>query len=77
MLKKRDLTKKKAELEQSRKKVRSLAERNRAKTRTMDNELEELGKEEKLAKKLKSGKLKQKDYDNQIEKIYKRSEYAN
>jgi hypothetical protein len=74
-LRKRELTKKKAELEQGRKKVRSLAERNRAKNRRMDNELEELAQEEKLSKQLKTGKINQSDYDTKIEKIYKRVEY--
>lgn len=74
-MRKRELTKKKAELEQGRKKVRSLAERNRAKNRRMDNELEELAQEEKLSKQLKTGKINQSDYDTKIEKIYKRVEY--
>jgi hypothetical protein len=50
MLKKRDILRKKAEKEQGKKKVRSAAERKRARTRREDAEMVELNKEAKLNK---------------------------
>lgn len=75
-LKKRDIVRKKAELEHGRKKVRSLAERKRAKSRQMENTLSELTEERKLQKKLKTGRISKNDYDTKIGKIYKKSEYG-
>jgi ATP-dependent protease HslVU (ClpYQ) ATPase subunit len=66
---------KKADKEHSSKKVRSAAARKRAKFRTQENEMSEFNKEAKLSKKLKQGKITQKEYDTEIEKMYKRIEY--
>jgi hypothetical protein len=57
MLKKRLMVRKKADKEHSKKKVRSAAERKRAKTRMQENEMKELAVEAKLGKSLKAGRI--------------------
>lgn len=74
-IKKREMSRKKAEKEHGQKKVRSAAARKRARTRTQMNEQAEMAIEHKLGKKLKAGKITQQEYDTEIEKIYKRIEY--
>lgn len=74
MLEKRKITKKKAEREQGRKKVRSYAERNRAKQRAEQNLMTEVNYEEKLDRKLKAGRITQEEYDAALEKMYKKYE---
>ena len=62
MLKKRKIIKAKAEKEQGRRKVRSHAERGRAKKRVIDNDMAEYNFEKKLKKKLKDNKITKEEY---------------
>jgi hypothetical protein len=73
-LQKRKALKKKAKKEQGRKKVRSFAERNRAKNRANENMMRELNFEERLDKKLKSGKITQQEHEEALEKMYRKYE---
>lgn len=67
--------KKRAEKEQSSRKVRSHAERKRAKDRQLDKEMNELNEEKKLDRKLRKGKITQDEYDEALEDLYKKHEY--
>lgn len=73
-LKKKAYFRKKAEKEKRNKKVRSRAERNRAKMRESDNLDKELKREEKLARLLKKGKISEKEYDKELDKVNKKYE---
>lgn len=74
-LEKRAVLKNKFEKESNTRKVRSKAERNRAKTRESDNQISEFTAEEKLKKQLKQGKLTKEDYDSKLDKIDRKHEY--
>lgn len=69
------MLKKKAQKEQGKRKVRSFAERKRAKERQLTKEITELNKEKKLERKLKKGKITQEEYDQQMGDLYKKYEY--
>lgn len=75
ILEKRAHRKEQLEKEQDKKKIRSKAERNRAKTRETVKQFNEFSKEEKLKKKLKTGKLSKQDYEEEVAKIDKKYEY--
>ena len=72
---KRAQHKEKLEKEQTTRKVRSKAERNRAKGRETEREMSEFFVEKKLTKQLKQGKLDTEDYDQAISKIDRKHEY--
>lgn len=55
--------------------MRSLAERNRAKKRQVENEMTELNEEKKLDRKLRQGKITKEEYDESLENLYKKYEY--
>lgn len=72
---KRAVRKVKLDKEQKVKKVRSKAERNRAKGRLYDREQSEMTAEQKLNKKMIKGKLDKHMYEEAIDKIDKKHEY--
>ncbi len=75
MLEKRVSVKEKLQKEQEKKKIRSKAERGRAKKRGELKEFEEMKEEMKLEKKLKHHRIDPKVYEEKIAKIDKKHEY--
>ena len=74
-LEKRAVVKNKFEKESNTRKVRSKAERNRAKTRESEKQISEFTAEEKLKKQLKQGKVSKKEYEEKLDKIDRKHEY--
>lgn len=75
VLEKRAVRRDKAEKEQGQPKVRSKAERNRAKHRETENQFNEFSEEQKLKRKMVKGKLTKTDYETKLNKIDKKHEY--
>lgn len=67
--------KKKFEKEEGKKKIRSKAERQRAKTRENQKQFDEFTKEKTLKKKMMSGKISKKEYEQEINKLDRKYEY--
>lgn len=75
VIEKRQSRKHQLEKEEGKKKIRSKAERNRAKTRENYKQFDEYNEEERLLKKLKKGKIDKQSYQDAVQKIDRKYEY--